>query len=100
MSTRNVDLTSHHDRFIEEQIASGRFKDASEVMRAGLRLLEQQTAEDREKLAALRALAAQAFGELDRGEGSIFEGSKDLTEHIAELGRKAAHQVSQSAEVE
>jgi antitoxin ParD1/3/4 len=100
MPTRNIDLNSHYDRFVEEQIASGRFQNAGEVLRAGLRLLEQQTAEDREKLAALRAVAAQAFGELDRGEGTIIDGSQDLKEHIAELGRKAANQVSHSAEVE
>ncbi len=100
MVTRNVDLTSHYDRFVEDQIASGRFKDAGEVMRAGLRLLEQQTAEDREKLAALRALATGAFGELDRGEGTVMDGSRDLEQHIAEIGRQAAVQVSLSAEAE
>ena len=78
MPTRNVNLTSHYDRFVEEQIASGRFKNASEVMRAGLRLLEQQTALDREKLAALRALATQGFDELDVGKGTVLDGAADL----------------------
>jgi antitoxin ParD1/3/4 len=100
MPTRNVNLTQHYDRFVEGQIVSGRFKNASEVMRAGLRLLEQQTAEDAEKLAALRALAAQAFDERDRGQGVELDGSTDLEKHIAKLGRRAAKRVSRSAKAE
>lgn len=94
MPTRNIDLNSHDDRFVEKQIASGRFKDASEVMREGLRLLEQQTAADREKLAALRGIATEAFDELDRGEGTIIDGPTNLAQHIADLGRNAANQAS------
>jgi antitoxin ParD1/3/4 len=90
MPTRNVNLTQHHDHFVEEQISTGKFKNASEVMRAGLRLLEQQTAEDAEKLAALRALAAQAFDELDRGQAVEIKGSTALEKHIAKLGRVAS----------
>ena len=33
MPTRNVNLTDHYDHFVESLIASGRFKNASEVMR-------------------------------------------------------------------
>ena len=53
MPTRNINLTEHYDQFIEKQIASGQFKNASEVTRAGLRLLEQHSREEQEKLAAL-----------------------------------------------
>lgn len=100
MPMRNIDLTSHYDRFVDEQIASGRFTDAGEVIRAGLRLLEQQSAEDQEKIAALRALTAQAFDELDRGRGTILDGSIDLEQHIAALGRNALMQVSQPDDIE
>jgi putative addiction module CopG family antidote len=56
MPTRNVNLTESFDVFIDEQIEAARYRNASEVMRAGLRLLQQQTAEDGAKLAALRRL--------------------------------------------
>jgi antitoxin ParD1/3/4 len=47
----SIVLSDHFQGFIEEQIADGRYGSASEVVRAGLRLLESQET----KLAALRA---------------------------------------------
>ena len=41
MPTRNVNLTEHFDRFIETGVSSGRFSNASEVVREGLRLLAE-----------------------------------------------------------
>ena len=38
----NVSLGSHFDEFVEAQVKNGRFRNASEVVRAGLRLLEDQ----------------------------------------------------------
>ena len=40
----SVSLTEHPSRFIEEQVASGHFDTSSEVVRAGLRLLERDLA--------------------------------------------------------
>ena len=54
MPTRNINLTDHLDDFIEGGVASGRYKNASEVVRDGLRLLEQRQAEDALKLERLR----------------------------------------------
>jgi antitoxin ParD1/3/4 len=90
MPTRNINLTEHYDQFVQNQIAVGRYKNASEVMRAGLRLLEQQTAEDIERLAVLRGLAAEGFDALDRGEGAIFEGDQELADFIKRMGQRAA----------
>jgi antitoxin ParD1/3/4 len=91
MPTRNVNLTDHYDRFVEEQVASGQFKNASEVMRAGLRLLEQSRREEEEKLVALRALAAVGFDDLDQGRGIVLADGVQLAEFIAEAGRQAAN---------
>ena len=44
-------LGDHFSAFIEGKVAEGRYRNASDVVRAGLRLLEEQEA----KIAALRA---------------------------------------------
>jgi antitoxin ParD1/3/4 len=38
----SVALSSHFESFVRDQVESGRFNNASEVVRAGLRLLEDQ----------------------------------------------------------
>ena len=63
MPTRNVNLTEKLDRFVAKKIASGRYGNASEVLRAGLRVLEQQERAYEAKLARLRKA-------LDEGEHS------------------------------
>jgi antitoxin ParD1/3/4 len=55
MPTRNVNLTDELDRFVAKKIKAGRYENASEVVRAGLRNLEREEREYEAKLAALRA---------------------------------------------
>jgi len=55
MPTRNVNLTEELDRFVLAKVKSGRFENASEVIRAGLRSLERDEREYEAKLEALRA---------------------------------------------
>ncbi|NLX74155.1 MAG: type II toxin-antitoxin system ParD family antitoxin [Bacteroidales bacterium] len=38
----SISLGSYFDSFIQSRISAGRFKNASEVVRAGLRLLEEE----------------------------------------------------------
>ena len=55
----SIALSDHFAEFLTEQVASGRYGSASEVVRAGLRLLEEREA----ALADLRA-------EIAKGEAS------------------------------
>jgi antitoxin ParD1/3/4 len=55
MPTRNVNLTAELDRFVATKVKSGRYENASEVVRAGLRTLEREEQQYEAKLAALRA---------------------------------------------
>ena len=50
--TRNVSLTAELNAFIRSQVASSQYQNASEVVRAGLRLLQRQEQRGRRKLAA------------------------------------------------
>ena len=56
----SVTLGDHFSRFVEEQIKDGRFGNASEVVRAGLRLLEDVETGQRALRAAL--LEGEASG--------------------------------------
>jgi antitoxin ParD1/3/4 len=55
MPTRNVNLTQELDSFVLARVESGRFENASEVVRAALRTLEREERVFEAKLAALRA---------------------------------------------
>jgi antitoxin ParD1/3/4 len=58
MPTRNVNLTQELDRFVLARVASGRFENASEVVRAGLRTLERDERLYEAKLDAAGGLGA------------------------------------------
>jgi len=55
MPTRNVNMTDELDRFVLEKVESGRYENASEVVRAALRTLEQEERRYEIKLAALKS---------------------------------------------
>jgi antitoxin ParD1/3/4 len=54
MPTRNVNLTDELDRFVVAKVESGRYENASEVVRAALRTLEREEQRYEIKLAALK----------------------------------------------
>lgn len=72
MPTRNVNLTDELDRFVASRVESGQYANASEVMRAGLRLLERDEREYEEKMAALKEAIAEGDASGDAEEG-VFE---------------------------
>lgn len=59
-------LDEHYSAFIEEEVASGRYRSASEVVRTALRLLE-----DRET--SLRALRQALIAGENSGESTPFD---------------------------
>lgn len=88
MPARNVSLTAHFADFLDRSVESGRFSNASEVVREGLRLLEQRQREEALKIEALRA--AVDVGLEDVRQGRIVRLAADeVTAYVAELGRTA-----------
>jgi len=70
----SVALSPHFETFIRQQVDSGRFNNVSEVVRAGLRLLEEREAEQAAKLQALReAIAVGLASGPDLSEEEVFE---------------------------
>lgn len=77
MKTTTVALGTHFDEFIQTSILGGRYTNASEVIRAGLRRLE----EDEQKIAALRAA-------IEEGESSGYVEDFDFNAHLNQLKNK------------
>jgi antitoxin ParD1/3/4 len=71
MPTRNVNLTDELDRFVLKKVESGRYENASEVVRAALRTLEREEQQYEVKLAALRA-AIDDGDASGLAEGNVF----------------------------
>src|SRR5271155_238226 len=94
MPTRNVNLTEHLDRVIEEGIASGRFSNASEVVREGLRLLEQREQEDRAKLEWLRAAAKEGFDAAGRGDYVTLRSGQEIDDFVDQVRREVSKNVA------
>ena len=51
MKNTSISLGNYFDKFVSSQVSAGRYKNVSEVIRAGLRLLEDEET----KVVALRA---------------------------------------------
>jgi antitoxin ParD1/3/4 len=89
MPTRNVVLTERQERLIADLVGDGRYQNASEVIREGLRLVEQREAEDAAKLEALRQAAKVGFDAIDRGEYKEFDDPQALREYLNEVAEQA-----------
>lgn len=66
----NVQIDPAQQAFINELITSGKFASETDVIRAGLRLLQDQAAERAAKLEELRQKIQVGIDQADRGEFS------------------------------
>ncbi len=73
----SISLGDYFENFVERSVKEGRFKNASEVMRAGLRLLE----EEESKIIALKNAISEG---IDSGRADDF----NPTEHLLSLKAK------------
>lgn len=89
MPTRNVVLTNHQATLIEQLVSSGRYQNASEVLREGLRLVEQRDAEDASRLEALRNAVGLGTADFEAGRFKTFDSAEALRGHLASLAAKA-----------
>jgi len=64
----NVSLTPELEQFVQQRVASGRYQTASEVVREGLRLLEQQERDRDAAFAELKTKLRRAAAQAERGE--------------------------------
>jgi len=85
MPTRNVVLTDHQALMVEQLVTSGRYQNASEVLREGLRLVEQREAEDAYRLEALRAAVQIGAADIQAGRFKAFDTKASLRAHLQSL---------------
>jgi antitoxin ParD1/3/4 len=85
----SVALGAHFEAFLKKQLTSGRYNNVSEVVRAGLRLLEDQEKENAVRLSALRSAIKSG---LDSGPGADAEDVFDRLEskYCAMAGKTSA----------
>lgn len=82
----SVALSPHFEAFIKAQIATGRYNNVSEVIREGLRLLEDRELEKQRQREALRAEIATGM----EGEGVDLDAAfAQVRTHIDAVSRKA-----------
>ncbi|MDF3934893.1 type II toxin-antitoxin system ParD family antitoxin [Pseudomonas citronellolis] len=90
MATRNVVLPDPMERHIEELLKAGRYQNRSEVIRAGLRLLFDQEAEQALRLEALKSATASGILQLEAGDFDELRTAEDVGKYLDELGRQAS----------
>ncbi|HSI32641.1 MAG: type II toxin-antitoxin system ParD family antitoxin [Phycisphaerae bacterium] len=84
----NVSLTPELEKFVQERVSTGRYQTASEVVREGLRLLEQQERTREEALSALKGKLLRAAGQAERGE--VVDGEQFVDALMAKLAARQA----------
>ncbi len=65
----NISLTPELERLVDDRVKSGRYASASEVIREGLRLLEEQEQLKQQRLVDVRRKIDRGIEQLGRGEG-------------------------------
>jgi antitoxin ParD1/3/4 len=89
MATRNVVLSQHQHELVESLVKAGRYQNASEVLRDGLRLLERRELEEKARLLVLHEAAQQGWSDLASGRFDDVA-DENLDDFIGQIGARAA----------
>lgn len=89
MPTRNVVLTDTLAQLVQSLVDSGRYQNASEVIREGLRLVERREQEEAARLQALRSAADVGLADLASGAFTDFNDAGSLEGYLARASQSA-----------
>jgi antitoxin ParD1/3/4 len=86
----NVSLTRELEHFVNKKVKTGMYQSASEVIRAGLRLLIDHEEAQSKELAELRTRIAVGIRQLENGQYSVYSDRSidQLVDKIRSRGRK------------
>jgi antitoxin ParD1/3/4 len=82
MPTRNVVLTNQQASLVQTLVDSGRYQNASEVIREGLRLIERRELEHAAKLHALRLAADAGIAALEQCAFKQFDAAQPFETYL------------------
>ncbi len=83
-ANKSYTLSDHYENFITSQVANGRFNNASEVVRAGLRMLEDYETRMKE----LRAQIDEGDRAVAAGDVTAYDSPEALTADIIKRGKE------------
>jgi len=89
MPTRNVVLTDRQTELIERLVRSGRYQNASEVLREGLRLIEDREAREKAHLTALQEAARVGVADIEAGRFKTFDAQEEFERYLSEIAHEA-----------
>lgn len=89
MPTMNVSLSEELAAFVEEEVASGEYGTASELVRDGLRRLRRESAMRKEKLAILRREVRRGLEDVRAGRFSRKSAAEITASVLARSGKNA-----------
>lgn len=88
MPTRNVVLSEHQHELVDALVKSGRYQNASEVLREGLRLIEQREHLEAARLKALQEASRAGWADIAAGRYTDVD-DNELESFIEGLGEQA-----------
>jgi len=89
MKQLNVSITPHFSKFIRKKLNSGRYSNASEVVRDALRRLEQDELIEEQRTIAdpdnVREAVLEGLASIERGDYIELNGDAELKEFFADI---------------
>ena len=89
MSGRNFSLTERLGAFVNDQVASGRHQNASEVVREALRRYEDDIQAERASIAVLEKVAVEGAAAIEHGDYTLVNGRDDARRLLNRIGKRA-----------
>ncbi|MBK1885459.1 type II toxin-antitoxin system ParD family antitoxin [Marinobacter sp. DY40_1A1] len=88
MATRNIVLTDHQEQLVGTLVKAGRYQNASEVLREGLRLVEEQELQHQQKLLVLRDAVAEGLQDVAEGRTTTLGVGEEIAEYLSRRATK------------
>jgi len=98
MSMQQLELSEQDADYVRRCVSEGRYKDASEVVAAGLRLLEEREEEERLHLERLRAEVKKGMDDLEAGRYTEVNSPEELQALFEKIRREATRRLEAGQE--